>query len=135
MANIIHDEAPTTAKQIACATNSNPDLSQIKRCVISGDWASLPEGAKPYLIQKDGLSIDPDCLLWGSRVVIPTELCGKIISELHNAHPGTVTMNATARAHVWWPGLDSDIESSIRHCYTCEAHAKTLPQSPLAMWS
>ena len=40
MANVIHDEAPITAKQIACATNSNPDLSQIKRCVISDDWAS-----------------------------------------------------------------------------------------------
>ena len=34
MANVIHDEAPVTAKQIACATNSNPDLSQIKRRVI-----------------------------------------------------------------------------------------------------
>ena len=26
MANVIHDEAPVTAKQIACATNSNSDL-------------------------------------------------------------------------------------------------------------
>ena len=37
MTNVIHDEAPVTTKQIACATNSNPDLSQIKCCVISGD--------------------------------------------------------------------------------------------------
>ena len=55
MAHVIHDEAPVTANQIACATNSNPDLSQIKLCVMSGDWASLPKGAKPYLIRKDGL--------------------------------------------------------------------------------
>ena len=80
-------------------------------------------------------SIDADCLLWGSRVIIPPKLRGKIISELHNAHPGIVTMQATARYHVWWPGFDSDIESSAQHCYTCEAHAKTPPQSPLAMWS
>ena len=100
---------------------------------MSGDWASLPEGAKPYLIWKDGLSIDADCLLWGSRVIIPPKLHGKIIIELHNAHPGIVTMKAVARAHVWWPGLDSDIESSARHRYTCQAHAKTLPQAPLAM--
>ena len=66
MANVIHNEAPVTAKQIACTTNCNPDLSQIKRCVMSGNWASRPEGAKPYLIRKDGLSIDADCLLWGS---------------------------------------------------------------------
>ena len=46
IANVIHDEAPATAKQIACATNSKRDLSQIKRCVMSGNWASLPEGAK-----------------------------------------------------------------------------------------
>ena len=37
MANVIHDEEPITAKQIACATNSNPDLSQIKRlCQVIG---------------------------------------------------------------------------------------------------
>ena len=65
MANVIHDEAPVTAKKIACATNSNPYLSQIKRCVMSGDLASRQEGAKPYLIRKDGLSIDAGRLLWG----------------------------------------------------------------------
>ena len=101
---------------------------------MSGDWASLPEGAKPNLIRKVGLSVDAHCLLWGSRVIIPPKLRGKIISELHNAHPGIVTMKAVARAHVWWPGLDSDIESSVCHCYTCQTHAKTPPQSPLAMW-
>ena len=96
MAHVIHDEAPVTTKQIACDTNSNPDLSQIKHSVMSGDWASPPEGAKPYLIQKDGLYIDADCLLWGSRVIIAPKLRGEIISELHNAHPGRVTMKATA---------------------------------------
>ena len=121
MADVIHDEAPVTAKQITFVTNSNPDLSQIKCCVMSGDWASRPEGVKPHLIQKDGLSIDADCLLWGSRVIIAPKLHGKIISELHNAHPGIVTMKAVDRAHVWWPGLDSDIESSARRCYTCQA--------------
>ena len=61
MAYVIHDEVPGTAKLIACATNSNTDLSQIKCCVMSGNWASLPEGAKQYLIRKDGLSINGDC--------------------------------------------------------------------------
>ena len=37
MANAIHDEAPVTAKQIACGTNSNAELSQTKCCVISGN--------------------------------------------------------------------------------------------------
>ena len=96
MANVIHDEVPVTAKHIACATNSNPDLLQIKRCVMSGNWASLPEGAKQYLIRKDGLSINGDCLLGGSRVIIPPKLRGKFISELQNAHPGVVTMKAIA---------------------------------------
>ena len=66
MANVIHDEVPVTDKQIACATNSNPDLSQIKHCVMSSDWASLLEWVKPYRIWKDRISIGADCLLWGS---------------------------------------------------------------------
>ena len=100
MANVIHDEVPVTAKQIRCATNCNSDLSQIKRCVMAGDWASLPQVAKLYLIWKDGLSLDADRLLWGSRVIIPPKLHGKIISELHNAHLGIITMKAIAQAHV-----------------------------------
>ena len=44
MANVIHDEAPVPAKQIACATNRNPDLAQIKCCVMLGNWASLNHG-------------------------------------------------------------------------------------------
>ena len=43
-------------------------------------------------------------------------------------------MEAMAPAHVWWPGLDSVIESSACHCYTYQAHAKTPPQSQLTMW-
>ena len=61
MAYVIHHEVPVTAKQIACAKNSNPNLSQIKCCIISGNWSSLLEGAKSYLM--GGLSIDADCLL------------------------------------------------------------------------
>ena len=42
MANVIHDEAPLTIKQIACATNSNPDLSQTSNVTIT--WLSEPSG-------------------------------------------------------------------------------------------
>ena len=43
------------------------------------------------------------------------------MDELHDSHPGIVSMKAIARSHVWWPGIDNDLESRIIACTTGQA--------------
>lgn len=44
-------------------------------------------------------------------------------------------MKATARSHVWWPGIDSDIEETARRCQQCINQRKAPPVAPLSPWS
>ena len=44
-----------------------------------------------------------DCVLWGSRVVIPEVRRGTVMAMLHDGHPRMTRMKAIARGVVWWP--------------------------------
>ena len=53
-------------------------------------------------------------------------------SQIEN---GMARMKAMARSHVWWPGIDSDIEDTVRECQQCHRIRKAPPASPLLPWS
>ena len=59
----------------------------------------------------------------------------KVLEELHEAHPGVVRMKALARNYVWWPGIDKELEETVRSCETCQLHARNPPGAPLHPWS
>ena len=40
-------------------------------------------------------------------------------------------MKSLARTYVWWPGLDKDIEKSVRQCNACQETQATPPVAPL----
>ena len=43
-------------------------------------------------------------------------------------------MKSLARTYVWWPGLDKDIEKSVRQCNACQEKQATPPVAPLNPW-
>ena len=57
--------------------------------------------------------MEDDCLLRGTRVIVPPSLRGKVLDQLHDGHPGIVRMKSLARQYVWWPGLDADLEARV----------------------
>ncbi|MDA8003069.1 MAG: DDE-type integrase/transposase/recombinase, partial [Alphaproteobacteria bacterium] len=72
--------------------------------------------------------------LWGSRVVVPKVLCQQVLDELHESHPGVSRMKAIARGVVWWPEMNSEIESKVHSCRECQLNQKTPAQAPLHPW-
>ena len=62
------------------------------------------------------LSVLDGCILWGSRVVIPSVFHWSLLQELHTTHLGMSRMKSLARSYIWWPGLDSQIEELCRAC-------------------
>ena len=66
--------------------------------------------------------------------MIPPSLRQLVISELHSGHIGVVKMKALARSYFWWPGLDKDIESSVKSCNGCERNKRDPKLAPLHPW-
>ena len=128
---------PVSASEIARETSRNPTLAKALSLTQNGwpvNFCSHPE-LKPFFHRKHELSVEQGCLMWGLRTIIPPTLQQPILRELHKAHPGVACMKATARSHVWWPGIDGDIEETARKCQQCIKTRKAPPAAPLFPWS
>ena len=80
------------------------------------------------------LTVCDGILIWGSRVVVPKELRGRLLNELHAVHSGIVRMKSLAREHFWWPGMDGEIENIARSCCACQENGNNLQKVPLHPW-
>ena len=58
----------------------------------------------------------------------------QILSELHSGHFGIVKMKSTARLHVWWPKINSDIETLAKSRHSCQREGKSPPQRIVHPW-
>ncbi|KAG8191123.1 hypothetical protein JTE90_010047 [Oedothorax gibbosus] len=127
--------APLSAEDISKFTAKDPVLSRILLWVRKG-WPSNQNSAelKPFFNRQHELSTHKGCILWGTRVVIPLEGREKVLQELHLSHPGIVKMKALARSHVWWPGIDEDIEKAVKRCVPCQMSRHSRPAAPVHPW-
>ena len=126
---------PVHSGHIKAWTKRDPVLSQVLRYILEG-WpkAVNSEELTPYYTKRTELSVEDGCILWGTRVIVPPQGRSKVLSELHEAHPGESRMKALARSYVWWPGLDQDIVKKVKSCDECQAHQSTPAEAPLHPW-
>ncbi|XP_054272632.1 uncharacterized protein K02A2.6-like [Macrosteles quadrilineatus] len=127
-------ENPLTSVDVARFTGRDPLLSRVRDFLWHG-WRDVKDPKlTPYLKRKDELSIEANCVLWGSRVVIPDKLRDNVLRLLHDQHPGIVRMKMLARSYVWWPGLEPAIESMVRSCHICQSSRNSSVKVPLQQW-
>ena len=111
------------------------ELSKVMRYLQNGWPEMVTAELQPYEAKKTELTIENHTLLWGMRVVIPRKLQAKVLSELHQNHPGMSRMKSLARSHVWWPNIDRDIEACVRACECCQAIKQSIPLAPMQPWT
>jgi hypothetical protein len=121
-------DSPITPEEISRWTERDPGLLKVKQYVLQG-WPNhcQDEEVKPYFNRRLEISIQDNCLLWGSRVIVPPQGRRKVLEELHEAHSGVAHTKAYARFYVWWPKLDNDIEDLTRNCVSCQENQRTPP--------
>ena len=121
-----------TAAQIAAWTVKDVVLSCVHHFILHGWPDNCPNSSfQPFFSRKDELD---GCILWGARVVVPAAGHHTVLQQLHDTHPGITRMKSLARSYVWWPGLDSDIQSTVQKCDVCQSNRKSPPKAPLHPW-
>ena len=134
-ANIIATiESDPIIEEIAAAGKQDPVYTQLKTFLLNADEYSrhnVPEAIRLYASQLDEMSIEGDVVLKGGRIVVPASLRRKVLGNLHASHMGKDATIRRARQSVWWPGLNSDIKSTVEGCEACQIRKPSLPKEPL----
>lgn len=79
----------------------------------------------PELYYQDGL------ILYNNRIVIPAGMQKEILLRIHEGHLGMDKCKALARAAVFWPGINQDIENTVGRCSTCNMFRNQQCPEPL----
>nr|XP_039263303.1 uncharacterized protein K02A2.6-like [Styela clava] len=118
-------------------TRRDPVLSAVMHHTQMG-WpksSDIDPELQIYRSKETELSVHENCLFWGCRVIIPPQGRQKVLQLLHDGHPGICSMKRIARNHVWWPGVDADIEELVKSCSLCQQLRPSAPQVPASPWS
>ena len=130
------NDSPVTAEDTATWTRRDPLLGRVMHYIQQG-WPTTLDDPKyqPFIARSTELSVENNCILWGNRVLIPQPGRQAVLDELHElGHPGICKMKSLARMYVWWPGLDKDIEQSVRLCNPCQLVQASPPPVPISPW-
>ena len=124
-----------SAQDIRKETQRDPTLSQVLQWTRWG-WPSKVNDRRfdAYFSRKDEISITDGCLTWGTRVIIPAKCQDAVLCLLHDTHIGMSSMKTTGRSYVWWPGMDRDIEATVRSCPQCDKCQSSPALAELHPW-
>lgn len=110
------------------------ELNKIYSFVMSGWPENRTDAIRTYFNKRMTLSEENGCLFYCHRIIIPKTLQNEVLKMLHDTHIGMSRMKLLAKRHVWWIGIDSDIEKYARYCEPCQLNQDTPSNIKLASW-
>ena len=126
--------ADRTLQDLCRAAQADPAYARLKDCVTTGfpsNRYDLHSDLLPFWKLRDNLSTDGDLVLYGARIVVPAALRRRTLTRLHDSHRGVEATKRRAKQTVFWPGIDSDISSTVAACEPCQVLQPSLQQEPL----
>ncbi|KAJ1094088.1 hypothetical protein NDU88_007172, partial [Pleurodeles waltl] len=111
-------------------------MCKVESKIING-WAHEDERGSDvscYFRIKDQLSVLEGRLYRKNQIVPPEGVRKHIIDITHQGHLGRGVMKRKIRQLFWWPGVDKQVEETVKNCVPCGNSDKTkvLRQTPLA---
>ena len=104
------------------STQRDPILATVYQLTQQG-WLHqrrhVPRLARRYWDFRDKLSTDDGMLLKGPRLIIPGELQEEYLSCIHKGHLSASKVQENAKQHMYWTGINADIEDYTKQCREC----------------
>uniref|UniRef100_A0A7E4VZN6 RNA-directed DNA polymerase n=1 Tax=Panagrellus redivivus TaxID=6233 RepID=A0A7E4VZN6_PANRE len=125
-------------KEMQSAVKADATLTRVRHWMET-KWPVAKSTDDPeirsLITHRDQLSRSREFVLYGEgRLVIPVALRSRVLAELHRAHAGASRMKALARVHVWYPGIDKDIERVAATCQACAIQSPEPTRVALHPW-
>ncbi|XP_065190896.1 uncharacterized protein K02A2.6-like [Sycon ciliatum] len=108
--------------KLRAAAASDPDYQMLLGYIQNGFPSAqkqLPEPLRAYWNVREHLSTDNGIVLKGLRIVVPASLRASTLIDLHAAHQGLTRTKRRARQTVYWPGMNSELDTLVRSCDAC----------------
>ena len=107
------------------ASAVDEELSAVREC-LERKWPShrrlASEWAAGYHAVREELSSQGALVFRGDRLVVPTELRARVLTNAHAGHQGRVRTKQRLRERFWWPRMDGDVCALLRECEVCSQH-------------
>ena len=132
--SIVHNDV-ISCQTIKDHTDADPDLVLLKQYIIHG----CPSKINNVFLCKiksiiPSLTILNGCIMFNKRVFIPISLRQNVLEIFHKDHPGITNMKKLVRSLIWYPGLDSDVESMVANCNICQIVRAKPSQNVYVAW-
>ena len=118
------------------STQRHPILATVYQLTQQG-WPHqrrhVPRLARRYWDFRDELSTDDGMLVKGPRFIIPGELQEEYLSRLHEGHLSASKVQENAKQHMYWTGIDADIEDYTKRCQECIKRSQVAKEPPSIM--
>ncbi|RUA05255.1 MAG: hypothetical protein DSY43_04955 [Gammaproteobacteria bacterium] len=87
-----------TTQEIEEESAGDPELSQLRQCIATGEWDDIPS---QYKAVRNELSTLGQLVLRGTRLVMPAKLRNRVLKLAHEGHQGVVKTKQRLCSKVW----------------------------------
>ena len=109
-----------TLQEITVESLKDKMLQRLVKCVQENDWRDADDLSKYKAVSME-IAHKNGIVMRGKRIILPHSLRPRAIRLAHGTHMGRTKTKQYMRGKLWWPSLDSEVESMVKECGVCQA--------------
>ena len=120
--------------KIKNATKQDEEMQKLRDIVLKG-WPQrkdqVPPIIRPYWNFCDEITFVEEMLFKGQKLIVPKSLRKEMLAIIHESHLGINKCKSRARDSLFWIGMASDVEQTVRNCTVCAQNQRANVKEPL----
>ncbi|XP_062542342.1 uncharacterized protein K02A2.6-like [Armigeres subalbatus] len=123
--HIVLQMSKRAASELRDHAAKDSEIQLLKQVIMAG-WPDRRDDVEPIVRKfwcfRDELSVYEGIVFKANQVMIPKTLRKKMLTEIHNGHPGLQSCVKRAKQILFWINMTSDIQQMVDECQVCQMH-------------